>query len=62
MYFLYISADPSNQTKGIKKQQIDNQNVYNTLWWPNDMQGFSHDFRIGGPKIHIWGELGHQLL
>ena len=24
--------------------------------------GFSQDFRIGCPKIHIWGELGVQFL
>ena len=26
------------------------------------LQGFSQDFRIGCPKIHIWGELGVQFL
>ena len=26
------------------------------------MQGFSQDFRIGCPKIHIWDDLGVQFL
>ena len=25
-------------------------------------QGFSQNFRIGCPKIHIWAELGVQIL